>query len=258
MSVRPKNEYEVQNWNEDIVKRGKLFRQIINPDLDDLLVYYPGSAGETIISRFIGARVQVQVNKSRINVPNIRRSTFNQGQKPTRREYMVQWLNVVDYHGDAFEFIPPEIMDGVDVFIDKCWAGFQERIDFKTLVYNKIREKGYLITDKKQGFFDSFDPEMFGLEQALGRDFGVSCSKGGLSHLRVYRKWSGLHLPREIFDADLAITQTRKHFSKRIRYPSFDLSQAKRRVDVAIEGIEDRYFQRRLRNFSESFFRQYE
>ncbi|MBU0629017.1 MAG: hypothetical protein KKC75_07555 [Nanoarchaeota archaeon] len=276
----PLGEYESQCWSPDAERRWDQLRQVINPTNLDLLTYYPGSGGETIISRGIGAGTQVQVNlqyehgapflvdrNEGVEFPvgfGFRDFTPEGKDGPPdgqRRVYPVQWLSVVDYWGDAMKIVPPEIQSGIDVFIDKCSLGFRENFRFKALVYNLIKEKGHLIDDGEQNFFLGFDPKLVGLDMVLDRT-DRSSSKGEPFHLRVFKKNKGLYIPEGLFEADLAVAgvmqdreRARYYASQKWDYtPKVDPIVAQQKLGREVMNIQDTELVKRLREFSREFF----
>jgi hypothetical protein len=271
--VKPQKGYETECWSSEAERRGRQLRDIVNPKNLDLLVYYPASGGETIISRFIGAGTQVQVTQRyehgspflKDRDPNSEFSRLTPDGKECadgeRREYKVQWLKVVDYWGDAFKIRPPEVQEGIDVYIDKCGISFKDNPEFKTFVYNLIREGGYVIDDGKQSFFVEFDPELFGFNMILDRE-DRPCCKGQPFHLRVFKKNNGLYLPEELFEADLAIADVKQdrriaefYASKGWDYkPKTNPREVEEKIKIALDKIEDTKLASRLSKLSQAFF----
>ncbi len=270
--VKPQKGYETRYWSREAKRRGRLLRDIVNPKNLDLLVYYPGSGGETIFSRFIGAGTQVQVNLDYVHgAPFV--TTLDRERDPDgkRREYKVQWLSVIDYWGDAYKIKPPEIQDGIDVLIDKCGIGFEDKPKFKAYIYNLIREGGYVIVggpyggafcDAAQNFFIGFDPKLFEFNMVLDKEDRPSC-KGEPFHLRVFRKNNGLYLPEELFEADLAIDHVKRDKKEAERYASrgweyestVDPIEVEKKIKMVLDKIDDAKLVSKLSEFSQAFLR---
>src|SRR3989344_1873059 len=256
--ARPKNEYESECWSQEANERGMLLRQVVNPENKDLFVYYPGSGGETIISRFIGAGTQIQVNNDYHYPPLNKNKKVPDG---TRREYKVQWLKVFDYFGDALETRPPEIAGGINVYIDKCGVQFEHELRYKAFIYNLIREGGYVIDDGHQHFFVGLDPGLFGFSKVLdGR--GGSGRKGEPFHLRVFRKFNGLYLPEQLFEADnlIPVIAKDKEYARNSAEKGLNsevdkgmIETAREKLEAAAGGLENAVLAGKLRKFSEDF-----
>lgn len=177
--LKPVTEYERQCWSSEALERWKYFRRLINPQNRNLLVYYPGSGGETTVSRAIAAAIQVQVNTDYEHLPEFELEKTSELEH-RMRTYKSQWLKVIDYLGDAFCFFPPEIKKGVDVLVDKCSLYLINRpLEVREKFLDLIRTGGFLIAD------NSLDHPRFNL--ILEEENRESC-KGEPFHLRIYHK----------------------------------------------------------------------
>ncbi|HLC65500.1 MAG TPA: hypothetical protein VJI46_05260 [Candidatus Nanoarchaeia archaeon] len=268
--VEPQKGYETECWSSDAEKRGKLLRETINPHNHDIKVYYPASGGETIISRFIGAGTHIQVNKAyEHGSPFLKRNAkgdLTPDGKPDedgqRREYKVQWLNVIDYWGDALTIRPSEVLSGIEVYIDK-WNDFalRDNPQFKAYIYNLIREGGYVIDCGHQNFFIGINPALFGFEMVLDVE-KRSCAKGDPRGLSILKKCSGLYISETLFEADLLIgivredrRMARSFALKGWNYTSkIEPRSAKEKLEDAISKTEDPGLAADLEDFLKAFF----
>ncbi|MBN2458510.1 hypothetical protein JXB31_05255 [Candidatus Woesearchaeota archaeon] len=236
-TIRPMYDEKCGFKEKDQLRRWAQLKLLLNPTDKALVVYYPGSGGETIQAKVIGASHQIDVNLGLFfaldEITNQSTRQYLEGimseehvyseisimdnpdgklislskeglPKNYRLERKSQSLKVTHYIGDALEFYPPELQGGFDVFINKCWTDIDNHPGFKAQVYNGLREGGYEITDSETpstSLFGGFDASIFGYVEILP-SIDRPDSKSGPYHLRVLQKTKCGFIPLEIFMVD--------------------------------------------------------
>lgn len=178
-------------------RRLREIRRIVNPNNRELIVYYPGFGCDTWVAKGIGAKVQIGVDCSADTADS---------------KVCEDNFTLISYRGDAHSLVPPELKEGIDVFINKYWVfkgsrGYSNMApDFKHIIYNAIREGGFELNAGELPMFRSLNPELFDYRLVLDKDERETGQTEPFG-IRVFQKKSGLYFPLEIFEIDKVLSE---------------------------------------------------
>lgn len=208
-------------------------KNIVNPDNESLVMYYPGSGGDAIHAHMLGIKTQIQVCQY-LWYGDPWSGVFAKGKmgvstrpKNTPLTYRKGDVNIVDYYGDVFEFLPPEARE-VDILFNKCAIKFNDKhinskqfpniFSFRKQMYDLIKTNGfYFEGDRGTNHFVKFVPqEYLGFETVYFSNVGTDrfAPQAIIVHKKVIHK----DLSEEFFKLDSMLTLYQNYINKLPNY----------------------------------------
>lgn len=217
----PEMQEEIRKAVERRYKRAKKIRYAINPEHKDMIVYFPDSNEyQSNISEMIGAKMQVSVNPVMISSLIIGDDSLSinpEYVKDNSQRVVYKKFKKLEhkiYYDDPSSFLPNEVLNGVDVFIDK---GIYKQYSFgtkeKQILYNNLKKNAKIIMfnpdkDSNYHFFKEFNTELIGIKKVVEKEPKLYCQYKPKKYipdifdLEIYEKTMDYKIPEKIFIVD--------------------------------------------------------